>query len=172
MRGGIRPIVGSIGGLNQTSIPKILTYPSTNHTGCILIALTAREDLWLLYFIIYSTLALTIVSAIKLSGASFINQTIITNKETTLIKFMIFTSLLSLGGLRPFLGFLPKWIVIQAIITNNITPLATIVVVTSLIALYYYLKISYSRFIILNTELCNCRNYDLILLNVLISIEI
>jgi NADH-ubiquinone oxidoreductase chain 2 len=47
---------------------------------------------------------------------------------------------------------LPKWIVIQAIITNNITPLATVVVVTSLITLYYYLKIAYSRFIILNTE--------------------
>jgi hypothetical protein len=33
------------------------------------------------------------------------------------------------------------------------SPLATIVVVTSLITLYYYLKISYSRFLILNTEL-------------------
>ena len=67
-------------------------------------------------------------------------------------KFIIFTLLLSLGGLPPFPGFLPKLIVIQTIITNNIAPLATIVVVTSLITLYYYLKISYSRFIILNTE--------------------
>jgi NADH-ubiquinone oxidoreductase chain 2 len=97
-------------------------------------------------------LALAVVSAIKLSGVSFINQTIITNKETTITKFIIFTSLLSLGGLPPFLGFLPKWIVIQSIIANNIAPLATVVVVTSLITLYYYLKISYSRFIILNTE--------------------
>ena len=40
-----------------------------------------------------------------------------------------------------------------AIITNNLAPLATIVVVTSIIALYYNLKISYSRFIILNVEL-------------------
>jgi len=67
-------------------------------------------------------------------------------------QVIIFTSLLSLGGLPPFLGFLPKWIVIQAIITNNITPLATVVVVTSLITLYYYLKISCPSFIILNTE--------------------
>jgi len=58
------------------------------------------------YYTIYSTLALTVASAIKLSGVSFINQTIITNKEATLIKFMLFTSLLSLGGLPPFLGFL------------------------------------------------------------------
>ena len=48
-----------------------------------------------MYFTIYSTLALTVVSAIKLSGVSFINQTIITNKDITIIKFMIFTSLLS-----------------------------------------------------------------------------
>nr|AQP29249.1 NADH dehydrogenase subunit 2 [Prohamitermes mirabilis] len=145
-------IVGSIGGLNQTSMRKILTYSSINHTGWMLIALTTSENLWMVYFMIYSMLALTVVSAIKLSGVSFINQTMMTNKETTLMKFMMFTSLLSLGGLPPFLGFLPKWIVIQAMIMNNMTPLATIVVVTSLITLYYYLKISYSSFMILNTE--------------------
>nr|YP_009350494.1 NADH dehydrogenase subunit 2 [Termes fatalis]AQP27192.1 NADH dehydrogenase subunit 2 [Termes fatalis]AQP27836.1 NADH dehydrogenase subunit 2 [Termes fatalis]AQP28670.1 NADH dehydrogenase subunit 2 [Termes fatalis] len=145
-------IVGSIGGLNQTSMRKILTYSSINHTGWMLIALATSENLWMVYYVIYSTLALTVVSAIKLSGASFINQTMMTNKETTLMKFMLFTSLLSLGGLPPFLGFLPKWIVIQAMITNNMAPLATVVVVTSLITLYYYLKISYSSFMILNTE--------------------
>nr|YP_009350403.1 NADH dehydrogenase subunit 2 [Nasutitermes lujae]AQP26988.1 NADH dehydrogenase subunit 2 [Nasutitermes lujae] len=145
-------IVGSIGGLNQTSMRKILTYSSINHTGWMLIALTTSENLWTVYFAIYSTLALAVVSAIKLSGVSFINQTMLTNKETTLMKFMMFTSLLSLGGLPPFLGFLPKWIVIQAMITNNMAPLATIMVVTSLITLYYYLKISYSSFMILNTE--------------------
>nr|QXT44466.1 NADH dehydrogenase subunit 2 [Apicotermitinae gen. L sp. CMRT172] len=145
-------IVGAIGGLNQTSMRKILTYSSINHTGWMLIALTTSESLWLMYFTIYSMLALTVVSAIKLSGVSFINQTMLTNKETTLIKFMMFTSLLSLAGLPPFLGFMPKWIVIQAMIMNNMAPLAVIVVVTSLITLYYYLKISYSSFMILNTE--------------------
>nr|URH17021.1 NADH dehydrogenase subunit 2 [Pericapritermes sp. H SH-2022a] len=145
-------MVGAIGGLNQTSMRKILTYSSINHTGWMLIALTMSENLWMVYFAIYSTLALTVVAAIKLSGVSFINQTMMTNKETTLTKFMMFTSLLSLGGLPPFLGFLPKWIVIQAMITNNMAPLATVVVVMSLITLYYYLKISYSSFMILNAE--------------------
>nr|YP_009351209.1 NADH dehydrogenase subunit 2 [Microcerotermes nervosus]AQP28852.1 NADH dehydrogenase subunit 2 [Microcerotermes nervosus] len=145
-------IVGSIGGLNQTSMRSILTYSSINHTGWMLIALTTSENLWLVYFMIYSTLALAVVSAIKLSSTSFINQTMMTNKDAALMKFMMFTSLLSLGGLPPFLGFLPKWIVIQAMIMNNMAPLATVVVVTSLITLYYYLKISYSSFVILNTE--------------------
>jgi NADH-ubiquinone oxidoreductase chain 2 len=60
--------------------------------------------------------------------------------------------LLSSGGLPPFLGFIPKWVIIQAVIINRLAPITTIVVLTSLITLYYYLKISYSRFIILNTE--------------------
>nr|AQP28001.1 NADH dehydrogenase subunit 2 [Odontotermes sp. D TB-2017] len=145
-------IVGAIGGLNQTSMRKILTYSSINHTGWMLTALTLSENLWTVYFAIYSTLAVTIVSAIKLSGTSFINQTMMTNKEATLTKFMMFTSLLSLGGLPPFLGFLPKWIVVQAMIMNKLAPMATIVVLTSLMTLYYYLKISYSSFMILNTE--------------------
>nr|AQP29641.1 NADH dehydrogenase subunit 2 [Pericapritermes dolichocephalus] len=145
-------IVGAIGGLNQNSMRKILTYSSINHTGWMLIALTTSENLWLVYFMIYSTLTLAAVSAIKLSGVSFINQTMLTNKETTLTKFMMFTSLLSLGGLPPFLGFLPKWIVIQAMVMNNMVPLATVAVLTSLITLYYYLKISYSSFLILNAE--------------------
>nr|QXT44271.1 NADH dehydrogenase subunit 2 [Amicotermes ivorensis] len=145
-------IVGAIGGLNQTSMRKILTYSSINHTGWMLIALTTSENLWMVYFMVYSMLTLTVVSAIKLSEVSFINQTMMTSKETKLMKFMMFTSLLSLGGLPPFMGFLPKWIVIQAMIMNGLTPLAVIVVVTSLITLYYYLKISYSSFMILNTE--------------------
>nr|YP_009350611.1 NADH dehydrogenase subunit 2 [Labritermes buttelreepeni]AQP27461.1 NADH dehydrogenase subunit 2 [Labritermes buttelreepeni] len=145
-------IVGSIGGLNQTSMRKILTYSSINHTGWMLVALTTSDNLWMTYFVIYSTLALTVVSTIKLSGVSFINQTFMTNKEITLVKFMMFSSLLSLGGLPPFLGFLPKWIIIQSMITNNLAPLATIMVITSLITLYYYMKISYSSFMILSAE--------------------
>jgi NADH:ubiquinone oxidoreductase subunit 2 (subunit N) len=104
----ISTIVGSIGELNQTSIRNILTYSSINDTGWIVIALTTSENLLIVYFIIYSILALTVVSAIKISGTSCINQTIITIKEAALIKLIIFTSLLSLGGLHPFLGFLLK----------------------------------------------------------------
>jgi NADH-ubiquinone oxidoreductase chain 2 len=100
--------VGSIGGINQTSIRKILTYSSINHTGWILAALVIGERLWVTYFVIYSALVITVTSILKLSKTSFINQILITNKETTLTKFIIFTSLLSLGGLPPFLGFLPK----------------------------------------------------------------
>nr|YP_009250675.1 NADH dehydrogenase subunit 2 [Heterotermes tenuior]AMX23004.1 NADH dehydrogenase subunit 2 [Heterotermes tenuior] len=145
-------IVGAIGGLNQTSMRKILTYSSINHTGWMLMALITGDNMWMMYFAVYSTLVLSVLSVIKLSSVSFINQTLMTNKENKLMKFMMFTTLLSLGGLPPFLGFLPKWFIIQAMTTNELIPMAVIMVITSLITLYYYLKISYSSFMILNTE--------------------
>jgi NADH-ubiquinone oxidoreductase chain 2 len=54
--------------------------------------------------------------------------------------------------LPPFIGFLPKWAVIQTIIANNLRSIMTIMVITSLATLYYYLRICYSRFITLHDE--------------------
>nr|UGN61758.1 NADH dehydrogenase subunit 2 [Cryptocercus sp. 1 ZQW-2021c] len=145
-------IVGAIGGLNQLSIRKILTYSSINHTGWMLAALMINENMWIMYFLIYSMLTMTIVMIIKPFNTSFINQTLLMNKEMNMMKFMMFTTLLSMGGLPPFLGFLPKWIIIQMMIINNMNIIMTIMVVMSLMTLYFYLRISYSSFMMLHIE--------------------
>ena len=38
-------LIGAIGGYNQTSIPKIVTYSSINHLGWIITAITIAENL-------------------------------------------------------------------------------------------------------------------------------
>nr|UGN61641.1 NADH dehydrogenase subunit 2 [Cryptocercus wolongensis] len=145
-------IVGAIGGLNQLSIRKIMTYSSINHTGWMLAALMINENMWIMYFSIYSMLTMTIVMIIKPFNTSFINQTFLMNKEMNTMKFMMFTTLLSIGGLPPFLGFLPKWIIIQMMIINNMNVIMTTMVVMSLMTLYFYLRISYSSFMMLHIE--------------------
>nr|URH16489.1 NADH dehydrogenase subunit 2 [Neotermes castaneus] len=145
-------IVGALGGMNQTSLRKMLTYSSINHTGWMLAASTGGDNLWVLYFMIYSLLTSTVTTITKSFNISFINQVITANSKTT-ISFMLFTALLSLGGLPPFIGFLPKWIVIQTMITNNLmTFIMTTMVVMSLVTLYYYLRMCYSSFMILHSE--------------------
>nr|UDD86599.1 NADH dehydrogenase subunit 2 [Cryptocercus sp. 3 ZQW-2021c] len=145
-------IVGAIGGLNQLSIRKILTYSSINHTGWMLAAMMINENMWIMYFTIYSALTTTIVMIIKPFNTSFINQTLLMNKEMNTLKFMMFTTLLSMGGLPPFMGFLPKWIVIQMMIINNMNIIMTTMVMMSLMTLYFYLRISYSSFMLLHIE--------------------
>nr|YP_010946765.1 NADH dehydrogenase subunit 2 [Pseudoglomeris montshadskii]WGO57522.1 NADH dehydrogenase subunit 2 [Pseudoglomeris montshadskii] len=144
--------VGAVGGLNQTSLRKIITYSSINHLGWLLIAMKVSENMWISYFLIYSLLTSTVISIIYPSQISMINQTFQLTKNK-IIKLMMFSSLLSLGGLPPFTGFLPKWIIIQVMMANKILILSSIMVVMSLITLYYYLRISYSSFIMMNSEI-------------------
>nr|YP_010875357.1 NADH dehydrogenase subunit 2 [Pycnoscelus surinamensis]WGW15104.1 NADH dehydrogenase subunit 2 [Pycnoscelus surinamensis] len=144
--------IGAIGGYNQTSIRKILTYSSINHMGWMLTAMLMGEAMWMLYFLIYSILTLTVISIIIPSQISFVNQTFLMNNENKVMKFLLFTSLLSLGGLPPFLGFLPKWVIIQFMVLNWSFMIVSVMVILSLITLYYYLRITYSSFIILSSE--------------------
>lgn len=66
------------------------------------------------------------------------------------MQLSLFISLLSLGGLPPFLGFLPKWAVLQLVIQSGLTILGLGLVLISLFTLYYYLRLRFSA-LILNT---------------------
>nr|YP_010946323.1 NADH dehydrogenase subunit 2 [Anisolampra panfilovi]WGO57041.1 NADH dehydrogenase subunit 2 [Anisolampra panfilovi] len=145
-------MIGAIGGFNQTSIRKILTYSSINHMGWMLTAMILGENMWMFYFLIYSLLTLTIITIIYPLQISFVNQTYLISNENKIMKFLLFSSLLSLGGLPPFLGFMPKWMIIQSMMMNWSMVIISIMVVLSLVTLYYYLRITYSAFIILNAE--------------------
>nr|AVN67766.1 NADH dehydrogenase subunit 2 [Periplaneta australasiae] len=144
--------IGSIGGLNQISIRKILTYSSINHMGWMLAAMNIGENMWIIYFLIYSMLTLTIVLIVSSYQISFVNQTFLMGNNMSTVKFLMFTTLLSLGGLPPFMGFLPKWIIIQYMIINNMNFIISLMVIMSLVTLYYYLRICYASFMILYVE--------------------
>nr|WAX39755.1 dehydrogenase subunit 2 [Conophyma sp.] len=145
-------IIGALGGLNQTSLRQLLAYSSISHLGWMISSLIVSENIWELYFIIYSLLSLVLVLLFKQINIFFINQIYSDSNMKTEIKFMMFLSLLSLGGLPPFLGFLPKWIVMQLLVENNMTALMAIMVVLTTITLYYYMRISFSALIMTYTE--------------------
>nr|URX54461.1 NADH dehydrogenase subunit 2 [Glyptotermes sp. 17 AB-2022a] len=144
-------VAGSLGGMNQTSLRKILTYSSINHTGWMLAAMLGGSNTWLMYFAVYSFLTSTVTFTAKSYNISFVSQTLMMNKSAE-TKFMLFMTLLSLGGLPPFIGFLPKWIVIQLMIMNNLSFTVAVMVVMSLTTLYYYLRMCYASFMVLHEE--------------------
>nr|YP_009434580.1 NADH dehydrogenase subunit 2 [Traulia minuta]ATE90473.1 NADH dehydrogenase subunit 2 [Traulia minuta] len=145
-------VIGAMGGLNQTSLQQLLAYSSISHIGWMMSSLLISENVWELYFTIYSMLSVILVLMFWQKNLFFINQIYSSMNTKTEIKSMMFLSLLSLGGLPPFLGFLPKWIVMQSLIENNLTILMTIMVVLTTITLYYYLQISFSALILSYTE--------------------
>nr|YP_010527064.1 NADH dehydrogenase subunit 2 [Gastropacha populifolia]UXR12401.1 NADH dehydrogenase subunit 2 [Gastropacha populifolia] len=136
-------IIGAIGGLNQTSLRKLMTYSSINNLGWMISAMMISENIWFFYFIIYSFLISIMLFMFYMLNMFFINQLFIINLNS-LIKINLFINFLSLGGLPPFIGFLPKWIIINFLINNKMFLLSFIFILMSLIMLFFYIRIIYS----------------------------
>nr|YP_009654680.1 NADH dehydrogenase subunit 2 [Scoparipes salvazai]QCI09209.1 NADH dehydrogenase subunit 2 [Scoparipes salvazai] len=132
-------MMGAIGGLNQTSLRKLMGYSSINHLGWMLI-LSKSQNNWMTYMIIYAGLMSIICYIFHINNMMFINQITSINMEMS-SKITLASTMLSMGGLPPFLGFLPKWMVIQTMIKDSMYILLTILVLFSLITLFYYLRI-------------------------------
>lgn len=168
----IRVIVGAVGGFNQTSIRKIIAYSSIRHIGWIIIAILIRSRYWIIYFIFYSVLRITVVILINNNSLFYLSQ-IFSIKIESNIKFSLFITILSLGGLPPFLGFMPKWIIIQNCIYFESKILIIIIIITTIITLYFYLRITYRAFTINNQAVAwinQNNNKSIIFISLLISI--
>nr|YP_010759753.1 NADH dehydrogenase subunit 2 [Ornithoptera alexandrae]WEY05465.1 NADH dehydrogenase subunit 2 [Ornithoptera alexandrae]WEY05491.1 NADH dehydrogenase subunit 2 [Ornithoptera alexandrae]WEY05504.1 NADH dehydrogenase subunit 2 [Ornithoptera alexandrae] len=136
-------IIGTLGGLNQTSLRKIMTFSSINNLGWMLLSLMISNMLWFFYFFFYSFLIGIVCLMFNMFNVSFMNQLFIFNMNYS-IKFSLFLNFLSLSGLPPFLGFFPKWIIINFLINNNFLLICLIFIFMSLIMMFIYIRIIYS----------------------------
>nr|YP_010994983.1 NADH dehydrogenase subunit 2 [Homoeocerus dilatatus]WOZ13991.1 NADH dehydrogenase subunit 2 [Homoeocerus dilatatus] len=130
--------VGSIGGLNQTSLRKILGYSSINHLSWMMMFMSMNYS-WYKYLIIYSMLIVMICVMLNKKNALYINQ-LNSSSTTSLENYTYVILFMSIGGLPPFLGFLPKWMVLQSMINSELYMLMTIILLFSLLTLFYYLR--------------------------------
>nr|QBF01189.1 NADH dehydrogenase subunit 2 [Stegana sphaerica] len=141
-------IVGSLGGLNQSSLRKLMAFSSINHLGWMLMALNSNETIWLIYFLMYSFLSFTLTFMFNNFKIFHFNQMFSLFFDSKILKFILFMNFLSLGGLPPFLGFLPKWLVIQQLSLENQYFMLMILMMSTLITLFFYLRICYSAFML------------------------
>nr|YP_009489504.1 NADH dehydrogenase subunit 2 [Euryades corethrus]SPP23407.1 NADH dehydrogenase subunit 2 [Euryades corethrus] len=136
-------IIGTLGGFNQTSLRKIMAFSSINNLGWMLLSLMISNNLWLFYFILYCFFSGIMCFLFNMFNMFFINQLFINNMNFS-IKFSLMINFLSLSGLPPFLGFFPKWIIINFLINNNLLMICFIFIMMSLIMMFIYIRIIYS----------------------------
>nr|YP_010968393.1 NADH dehydrogenase subunit 2 [Capila pennicillatum]WNO18736.1 NADH dehydrogenase subunit 2 [Capila pennicillatum] len=136
-------IIGAFGGINQTSLRKMMSFSSINNLGWMMFAILISKSLWMLYFIMYSFLISIMCFSFYMMNTYYINQLFIFNMNF-MIKFLMFINFLSMGGLPPFLGFFPKWIIINFMILNKFYIISFIFIMMSLMTLFFYVRIVYS----------------------------
>nr|YP_009000248.1 NADH dehydrogenase subunit 2 [Rapisma xizangense]AHA35654.1 NADH dehydrogenase subunit 2 [Rapisma xizangense]ARO47932.1 NADH dehydrogenase subunit 2 [Rapisma sp. 1 NS-2017] len=137
--------IGSVGGLNQISLRKLMAYSSINHIGWLLSSFLISNFYWWIYFCFYSFLSFSIVYLFYKFKIFYFSQLFSFLNYYPILKFLLFCNFLSLGGLPPFLGFLPKWIIIQNLVFENLF-LVIMMIIFTLITLFYYIRITYSAF--------------------------
>lgn len=139
-------LIGGVGGLNQTQLRPLFAYSSIGHLGWIIS--TPSFTILIIYILIYILITraiITIFWKISTKHWSF-NLSIL--KSAPAISFSIIILLLSLAGLPPFIGFLPKWLILSSLVNSNISIIWPLLLITgSVIQLFYYISLIFSFFI-------------------------
>nr|WPM98420.1 NADH dehydrogenase subunit 2 [Ochthebius quadricollis] len=146
-------MISGILGINQTSMRKILAYSSINHIGWMISSMMFMESIWMIYFITYSVISFNIIMIFKNYNSFYLKQIFTMLNKNNMMKMFFIMNFLSLGGLPPFLGFLPKWLTIQLLIENNMIMISIIMVIMTLFTLYFYMRITFSTLMINMNEI-------------------
>ena len=137
-------LVGGWGGLNQTQLRKILAYSSIAHIGWIIVVISYLPNLIILNLIIYIIITSTAFIALKAISATKINILGTSWTKAPILTIITIITMLSLGGLPPITGFIPKWLVLQELTKQGIPLTATVIAITALLSLFFYIRICYT----------------------------
>nr|YP_010535454.1 NADH dehydrogenase subunit 2 [Ixodes scapularis]UYB78132.1 NADH dehydrogenase subunit 2 [Ixodes scapularis]UYB78145.1 NADH dehydrogenase subunit 2 [Ixodes scapularis] len=141
-------MIGSLGGLNQTSFKKILAFSSISHLAWMMALIFSNHNFWMLYLLIYSLITMKIIKIFKKNyNFSIFNYN--SMKLTFFNKISMVSFFLSLGGMPPFLGFFSKWISV-ILMMKNFPLIMMILIPSSLINLFFYIRILYPVILNLN----------------------
>nr|WNH37497.1 NADH dehydrogenase subunit 2 [Aluterus schoepfii] len=137
-------LVGGWGGLNQTQLRKILAYSSIAHLGWMILVLQFCPSLTFLALLTYFVMTIATFLTFKLNNSTSINSLTLSWTKTPVLTSMIPLMLLSLGGLPPLTGFMPKWMIILELSKQGLPAITTVAALSALLSLYFYLRITYA----------------------------
>jgi NADH-quinone oxidoreductase subunit N len=147
---GITMIAGTVLGVVQTNIKRMLAYSSIAHAGYLLLGIIAANGTGkaavLFYLLTYAVTNLGALGIVALLGTP-------ENEHDELRDFaglnytrpgltaLMTVFLLSLGGFPPLAGFIGKYYIFLAAVQENHYTLAIIGVLTSVVSVFFYLRI-------------------------------
>nr|YP_010389658.1 NADH dehydrogenase subunit 2 [Inegocia japonica]UPT34432.1 NADH dehydrogenase subunit 2 [Inegocia japonica] len=137
-------VIGGWGGLNQTQLRKILAYSSIAHFGWMMLAMQFSTHLALLALVMYIIMTFSTFLALKTFNATTINALSTSWTKYPLLAALTPLIMLSLAGLPPLSGFMPKWLILSELSAQHLALPATVAALSALLSLYFYLRLAYA----------------------------
>nr|AIM44907.1 NADH dehydrogenase subunit 2 [Afrogecko porphyreus] len=136
-------MVGGWTGMNQTQTRKIMAFSSIAHVGWLITALTITPTLTTLTLLIYMVMTITMFSSLNTTTTKTLKDLGTNWTHSTPTMMMTMLALLSLGGLPPLTGFMPKWLILTELTQTGLSTLCIMMALASLPSLYFYIRMCY-----------------------------
>lgn len=150
-------LVGSIGGINQTKIKRLLGYSGIVGIGYMMIGLipgtiesTAGVIINMIIYILINIGVWIIILGYYKGSRNYIVELSGLSRENKVLGISLTLLLLSLAGIPPLLGFYSKYIVLLNLIDSWYLIVALMAVMISVIGSFYYVRIV--KWIYINTD--------------------
>jgi NADH-quinone oxidoreductase subunit N len=143
-------IGGSVLGVLQSNIKRMLAYSSIAHAGYLLLGIVAANSAGkaaiLFYLLAYAVANLGALGIVALLGTADHPHDQLRDfagiwKSRPGLAGLMTVFLLSLGGFPPMAGFIGKWYIFNAAVQEGHYWLAIIGVLTSVVSVFFYLRI-------------------------------
>jgi NADH-quinone oxidoreductase subunit N len=143
-------IVGTVVGVAQSNLKRMLAYSSIAHGGYLLVALVAANEVGkasiLFYLLVYAVTNVGAFGVIALLGTKDRANDELRDyaglwQSRPALAALMTVFLLSLGGLPPTAGFVGMWYVFSAAVRAGYYDLAIIGMLTSVVSVFFYLRV-------------------------------
>ena len=143
-------IVGTVVGVVQTNIKRMLAYSSIAHAGYIILGIIAANATGkaaiLFYLLAYAVTNLGALGIVAILGTRQNEHDELRDfaglwRSRPALAALMTIFLLSLGGFPPTAGFIGKWYIFTAAVQEGHYWLAIIGVLTSVVSVFFYLRI-------------------------------
>jgi NADH-ubiquinone oxidoreductase chain 2 len=154
-------IIGTVVGLAQFRIKRLLAYSTISHVGFMLLALAVSGqesiDAFLFYLIQYSLTSLNtffillafgyLIHSQQSSGSAqnsdvqFISQLGGQFRQNPILALSMIICLFSMAGIPPLMGFFAKYTVLYSAIHNGYYFISLVAILASVVSAAYYLRV-------------------------------
>lgn len=155
----INSSVGSLIGITQIKIKKILGYSSIYHISWLLLLLKSYKYIIVLYLTIYRVLNYRLIKIFKKIKIERIFKALTSNNINLTL---ILLNIISLRGLPPFLGFFLKWYIMISLLKTPLILIILSLLLLSIINLYFYFQFIIISFTLKRTTK-NIKKYPFII---------
>jgi NADH-quinone oxidoreductase subunit N len=147
---GITMILGTVVGVVQTNVKRMLAYSSIAHAGYLMLGIISANNTGkaavLFYLLTYAISNLGALGIVALLGSAQNQHDELRDfaglsRSRPALAALMTVFLLSLGGFPPLAGFIGKWYIFAAAVQEGHYTLAIIGVLTSVVSVFFYLRI-------------------------------